>query len=43
MLGHRAPSTSDIYALPDPVHLGVALAATTSIIEQIESLAPGAF
>jgi hypothetical protein len=43
MLGHRKPSTSDIYALPDPAHLGVALAATQTIIDQIESLCPGAF
>jgi hypothetical protein len=42
-LGHRPPSTSDIYALPDPAHLGVALAATESLIRQIEALAPGAF
>lgn len=42
-LGHRKPSTSDIYALPDPAHLGVALAATQTIIDQIEALAPGAF
>lgn len=43
LLGHRPPSTSDIYALPDPAHLGIALAATTAIIDQIEKLAPGAF
>ena len=43
MLGHRKPSTSDIYALPDPAHLGVALAATQAIIDEIEKLAPGAF
>lgn len=43
MLGHRASSTSDIYALPDPAHLGIALAATESIIDDIESLVPGAF
>ena len=43
MLGHRKPSTSDIYALPDPAHLGVALAATQAIIDEIEALAPGAF
>lgn len=42
-LGHRKPSTSDIYALPDPTHLGVALAATGAIINEIEALAPGAF
>lgn len=43
MLGHHKASTSDIYALPDPANLGRALAATESIIEQIEALAPGAF
>lgn len=43
MLGHRKPSTSDIYALPDPAHLGVALAATQALIDQIEKLCPGSF
>jgi hypothetical protein len=43
MLGHRAPSTSDIYALPDPAHFGVALKATQVIIDEIEKLAPGSF
>jgi hypothetical protein len=42
-LGHRKASTSDIYALPDPAHLGVALAATQTIIDEIDKLAPGAF
>jgi hypothetical protein len=42
-LGHRKASTSDIYALPDPAHLGVALAATQAIIDEIDKLAPGAF
>jgi len=42
-LGHRAPSTSDFYALPDPAHLGVALAATQALIDEIDKLAPGAF
>ena len=41
MLGHRKPSTSDIYALPDPAHLGLALKATEQLIEAIEALAPG--
>jgi hypothetical protein len=41
MLGHRPPSTSDIYAMPDPAHFGVALAATKAIIDQIEALVPG--
>lgn len=43
MLGHRKPSTSDIYALPNPAHLGVALAATQAIIDEIDKLAPNAF
>jgi hypothetical protein len=43
MLGHRKASTSDIYALPDPAHLGLALAATEAIIDEIEALAPGAY
>lgn len=43
MLGHRPASTSDIYALPDPVHFGVALAATKAVIDEIDKLAPGAF
>jgi len=42
MLGHVRFSVSDIYALPDPANLGLALAATESIIDEIE-LAPGAF
>jgi hypothetical protein len=42
-LGHRRPSTSDLYALPDPAHLGIALAATQAIIDEIDKLAPGAF
>lgn len=43
MLGHHKTSTSDIYALPAIENLGRALAATESIIDQIETLAPGAF
>jgi len=43
MLGHRKASISDIYALPDPANLGLALAATESVIDQIERLTPGAF
>ena len=43
MLGHGKASTSDIYALPDPANLGRALAATESIIDQIESECRGAF
>lgn len=42
MLGHRKPSTSDIYALPDPAHLGLALAATERLIAEIEAVTPGA-
>jgi hypothetical protein len=43
MLGHHKHSTSDLYALLDPANLGLALAATEQIIDQIEKLAPGAF
>ncbi len=43
MLGHVQPTTSDIYAVADPSHLGRAMAATSAIIEAIEQQAPGAF
>lgn len=43
MLGHVKASTSDIYALRDPANLGLALAATESIIDDICALVPGAF
>ncbi|MED5545673.1 MAG: hypothetical protein VYD90_10520 [Pseudomonadota bacterium] len=43
MLGHHKASTSDLYALPDPANLGLALEATTNIINEISELAPGAF
>lgn len=43
MLGHRMASICDIYAIPDPANLSLALAATESIIDQIEALCPGAF
>lgn len=43
MLGHRKASTSDLYALFDPANLGIALAATAQIIDDIEARAPGAF
>jgi hypothetical protein len=43
MLGHVKASVSDIYALPDPANLGLALAATESIIDDINALVPGAF
>jgi hypothetical protein len=43
MAGHVPMTVSDIYALPDPANLGRALAVTTSIIDEIDKLAPGAF
>lgn len=43
MLGHAKTSISDLYALFDPANLGIALEATTWIIDQIEALCPGAF
>jgi hypothetical protein len=43
MLGHVQPTTSDIYAVSEPAHLGRALAVTTALIGEIEALAPGAF
>lgn len=43
MLGHVKARVSDIYALPDPANLGLALAATEAIIDDIEASAPGAF
>lgn len=43
MLGHVRVDVSDIYAIRDPANLGVALAATESIIDEVETLAPGAF
>lgn len=43
MLGHVAFATSDIYAIPDPANLGLALRATEEIIGEIEALAPGAY
>lgn len=43
MLGHEIGTISDIYAIPDPANFGLALAATESIIDEIEKLAPGAF
>lgn len=42
-LGHHKNSVSDVYALFDPANLGLALSATEAIIDEIESLAPGAF
>ena len=32
MLGHVQPTTSDIYAVADPSHLGRAMAATSTIL-----------
>ena len=43
MLGHVKHAVSDIYALPDPANMGLALAATESIIDEIETLCPGAY
>lgn len=43
MLGHHKHSVSDLYALFDTANLGRALAVTEAIIEEIETLAPGAF
>lgn len=43
MLGHAAFAISDIYAIPGPDNLGLALAATEAVIDEIEALAPGAF
>ncbi|SEQ59569.1 hypothetical protein [Sphingobium sp. YR768] len=43
MLGHVPFAISDIYAIPDPANLGLVLAATEELIDQIEALAPGAY
>lgn len=43
MLGHVKTSVSDIYAIPDPANIGLALEVTESIIDEIEAMAPGAF
>lgn len=43
MLGHKKSSISDIYALPDPTNLGLALAATEQVIDEIEKRCSGAF
>lgn len=42
-LGHEKNVISDLYALFDPANLGAALTATESIMDEIESLAPGAY
>lgn len=43
MLGHAPFAISDIYAIPDPANLGLALAATEAIIDEINALSPGAY
>lgn len=43
MAGHVPVTISDLYALVDPINLGRVLAVTEGIIDEIESLAPGAF
>lgn len=43
MLGHTKAEISDIYAVPDPANMGRALAVTEAIIDEVESLSPGAF
>lgn len=43
MLGHIKASVNDIYAVPDPANLDLALAATKAIIDEIEALRPGAY
>ena len=43
MLGHVKHDISDIYALPDPANLGLALAVTEQILDEIEDLCPGAY
>jgi len=43
MLGHQKASISDIYAIPDPANLGLALDATEWLIDEIESRCSGAF
>jgi hypothetical protein len=41
--GHVPMEISDIYALPDPANLGLALAVTEEIVDEIEALCPGAY
>jgi hypothetical protein len=43
MAGHMKFTVSDIYALPDPANLGLALKATEAIIDEIEVACPGAY
>lgn len=46
--GHRAQfkagsAAAAIYAIPDPLNLGLALAATEAVIDELEARVPGAF
>ena len=43
MLGHKAVTISDVYAIPDPANLGRVLAAIDSVIDKIVCVAPHAF
>lgn len=43
MAGHVPATISDLYAIADPINLGRVLAVTEAIIDEIESMAPGAF
>jgi len=43
MLGHKAMTISDIYAIPDPANLGLVLGAIDRVIDQIVCVAPDAF
>ena len=43
MLGHKAGTISDVYAIPDPANLGRVLAAIDSVIDKIVCVAPHAF
>lgn len=43
MAGHMKNTISDVYAIPNTANLGLALAATETIIDEIEAACPGAF
>lgn len=43
MLGHVKSTISDIYAIREPANLGLALAATEELIDEIEKRCSGAF
>jgi hypothetical protein len=43
MAGHIKVTISDIYALPEPANLGLALKVTEDIIDELETACPGAF